>query len=283
MRRSPIALYGHWPAAKHRRLPAHRNPGLEVVLIVRGMLTWHVEGRVEAVPAGSVFFTLPWETHGSTRRTEPGCELFFVVLRLDRAHRRATRAFAFHRALGLSPTWTGRVRRALLDAPRRAWPATARLTMAMPELIDEMRRREVCTDATVALSRLVLIELERSIRGEGVDRPRPAAEQRVRAFMARLPDECHRPWTLAAMADTCGLGRSRFTALMESLAGDSPMRALSRARIERAQRLLQTTAWPITRIALACGYGSSQHFAGVFKAYAGCTSSEFRVRAAKKA
>lgn len=274
----PITEFGHWPPSKRRALTAHRNAGLEVVLIVRGELTWHVEGRIEAVPPGSVFFTWPWETHGSVRQREPGCELFFVVIRLDRLYVRPNRSFAFHRTLGLSRRTTTQVRQALLAAPRRSWLATARLASIVPDLVAEMARPDVSADAVHALARLVLIELERSVRGQATARPQPDAELRVQRFTQRLPDECHRPWTLTAMADACDLGRSRFSDLLKRLTGDSPKQALNRARIDRAQRLLATTDAPITRIALDCGFTSSQHFAAAFRAYTGCSARAYRTK-----
>ncbi len=276
MRHRSIALYGHWPPGKHRALPAHRNVGLEVVLIVRGQLTWQVEGRVEPVLPGSVFFTLPWEMHGSVREREPGCELFYVVVRLDRTWSRPSRTFGFHRDLGLSPRLMRQVRQSLLAAPRRSWLATTRLAMLIPELVGELKRPDSSREAIAALTRLVLIELQRSVRGEASSRPQPAAEQRVRQFVDRMREECHRPWTLATLAEACDLGRSRFTTILTQITGDSPMRALSRARVDRAQHLLANTNWPVTRIALECGFGSSQHFAAVFRAYTGCTARQYR-------
>ena len=48
-----------------RTLPTHRDEGLEIIYLEKGSLNWQVEGRGEQVTAGSVYFSLPWETPGS--------------------------------------------------------------------------------------------------------------------------------------------------------------------------------------------------------------------------
>ena len=57
-----IRFYGRGSA---RTLGTHRDYGLEIIYLEKGALNWHVQGRVERVTAGSVFFSLPWEEHGS--------------------------------------------------------------------------------------------------------------------------------------------------------------------------------------------------------------------------
>jgi AraC-like DNA-binding protein len=281
MMHSLIERFGYWPLDKRRRLGSHRNSGLEIVLVMRGHLTWHVEGQVETVSPGSVFFTLPWETHGSVHEREAGCELSFAVVKLDRPYRRFSKSFGFAKSLGMDQSALRILRESLLGAPKRSWPATGRLAKLFPELIEELSRPIASTDAIAALVRLLLIELQRSIAGQALA-PTPAPSlHRVHSFVDRLVNECHRPWTLSSMAGACNLGRSRFTALLEQVTGDTPMMALNRARVDRAQALLRATDWPVTRIAMDCGFGSSQYFAGVFKAYAGTTARRYRARLAK--
>lgn len=277
MQRTAIAEAGHWTLSKRRTLVAHRNAGLEIVLISRGLMRWHVEGRVEEVTPGSVFFTLPWETHGGVEEQEPGGDLHFVSIRLDRPYCRAPRRFAWHAGLGLSGRRSEALRRRLLAAPRRCWPATPTLAAVLPSLVAEHGRAECDVDALHAWARLAVVELGRCVSGSAAASvPRADAEARVRAFLDRLETTCGQRWTLGQMADACDLGRTRFAALCLQVSGDRPVMALHRARIRRARHLLAATDQPITRIALACGYATSQHFAEVFRAYAGCCARDYR-------
>ena len=43
-----------------KELTPHKNRGMEITYIEKGMLEWEVEGVAEKVPQGSIFFTLPW-------------------------------------------------------------------------------------------------------------------------------------------------------------------------------------------------------------------------------
>ena len=54
------------------RLPVHQNGGFEVHYIAKGHLHWEIEGRPFLVAPRSVFFTFPWERHGSCVDFEPG-------------------------------------------------------------------------------------------------------------------------------------------------------------------------------------------------------------------
>jgi AraC-like DNA-binding protein/quercetin dioxygenase-like cupin family protein len=272
-----VVQSGYWSAHKRRTLASHRNAGLEIVLVTRGELTWHVEGRVESVPPGSVFFTLPWETHGSTREQEPGCELHFAVLRLQGRRRGSTRQIAFDPSFGLSAAFSDRLRRQIVRAPRRAWPATETMRFLLPRLVKETALDgDGSPDAITGLAKLVLVELSRSLSTRAPAAAQPPAAERVHAFVRRLAVECHLPWTLEGMADACGLSRTRFADLLKQLTGDTPRMALNRARVERATALLKQTDRPITRVALDCGFGSSQYFAYVYRQYAGRSASDVR-------
>jgi AraC-like DNA-binding protein len=78
---------------------------------------------------------------------------------------------------------------------------------------------------------------------------------------------------LAAQVD---LSQSHLVTLLRSGAGEPPHRWLMLRRIERACQMLAETRLSITKIALACGFASSQHFATTFRKHKGATPSQFR-------
>ena len=114
---------------------------------------------------------------------------------------------------------------------------------------------------------------------------RDAVPRRVGATMAalaRVDERLH-----AAVTDTVSLadlaaaaGMTRFQLLRAANAnwGETPMRRLTRLRVERACELLTTTRLSITEIALDCGYGSSAHFATAFRRQTGIAPSAYRAR-----
>ena len=99
----------------------------------------------------------------------------------------------------------------------------------------------------------------------------------VELFLERLAQHLEQPWTLASMAAKCGLSRSSFSGYCLELTNATPIEYLTRVRMEAALAMLQAPELqPVTRIALACGFSSSQYFATRFRRRFGCRPSEWR-------
>ena len=108
-----------------REMQPHRNRGLEIHHIQRGDLEWMVEGRSEEVREGMVFFTLPWQTHGSTLGTEPRNEACFLLMRLPGDPKTPRDAFELPRCLGVSRREADELSRILCRATRHGWRSPA--------------------------------------------------------------------------------------------------------------------------------------------------------------
>ena len=78
------------------------------------------------------------------------------------------------------------------------------------------------------------------------------------------------------MAAECGLGRTRFAHYCQGLTNLTPREYLSRLRVLRARLLLEAGEHSVTQVAYACGFGSSQYFATVFRRSLGYTPQEHR-------
>lgn len=81
------------------------------------------------------------------------------------------------------------------------------------------------------------------------------------------------------MSSACSMGRTAFAEQVKELRVDSPVRTLSRIRIERAKHLLRETNLSITEIAGQCGFSSSQRFATVFKKFSDMSPRHYRASA----
>jgi AraC family L-rhamnose operon regulatory protein RhaS len=249
-----VAEFGYWGRGKPgRRLTLHKNPGLEIVLITKGEFSWEVEGREEPIQPGTIFFTLPDQRHGAGERPHPGAELYYVVVKPDR--------------LGL-PRW---VAQTLKRAERHAFPATPLLRNLLPSIIRELGTTALGREVVVAgLLRATVVELARTVAANpGPRSVKSDATAALRQFREELERRLDEVWTLDAMAQTCGLKRTQFTARFTELTGDTPMTYLNRLRVRRAEQLLAQTDRTITDVALACGFQSSQYFATVFRQFTG--------------
>jgi len=261
-------------------LPVHRNEGLEVVIVVRGSVRWQTENRVEEVTAGSIFFTFPWEAHGSVEEFERGHFWQYAIFRVDEIFRGRRRSFSFPEVFGFSEAEGTQVARTLLSAHRRSWPAGKFLRDLFEELIAETKNRRAKNAAgkLCALARLIMVELSRIVGREELNSRPPSVTHSVAQFLKVLAARCDEPWTLEKMANVSGYQRTHLANQIKHLTGDSPTRHLKRLRVERARFLLSTTNDTITEIAHQCGFATSQHFARIFREFTLTSAGDFRTQ-----
>jgi AraC-like DNA-binding protein len=261
-------------------LPTHRNAGLEIVYVPHGHLVWQCQGQAEVVPPESVFFTLPWQEHGSMLDFEPGHEWFFVVIRLRMKNPSRAGAFAFPPCFNLDPATTKAISRRLSRSKRHTWAATPVLALLLPELIDELKTPTTFhADRVSQLCSQIVLELA-SLVGSGKQLPNAPANggERIAALIGELDRDFAHTWRSDEMADRVGLRRTQFVELFHHYTGDTPRRFLHRLRIEKSRQMLRDTKKSITTVALDCGFSSSQHFANVFRRFTRVSASAFRKR-----
>ncbi|WP_411910134.1 helix-turn-helix domain-containing protein [Agrobacterium vitis] len=61
----------------------------------------------------------------------------------------------------------------------------------------------------------------------------------------------------------------QFAQAFRNTTGSAPDRWMRHQRVEKAKMLLRTTALPISQIATACGFVSSEHFSRIFASTVG--------------
>jgi AraC-like DNA-binding protein len=105
----------------------------------------------------------------------------------------------------------------------------------------------------------------------------------VELFLAELrdnPERLAQSWTLRTMAEHCGLAETRFRHYCRQLTNMTPVQFLERYRVEAASRMLvEKPRMTVTEVAMACGFGSSQYFATLFRRHHGRSPRTFRERA----
>jgi AraC family L-rhamnose operon regulatory protein RhaS len=260
------------------RLPKHQNGGFELHYIAKGHLHWEIEGRPFLVPPHSVFFTFPWEKHGSCVDFEPGHFFHFAVFRLKDVWKTQPRQVRLVSGFGLSDTEQDEIFRKLLSARNRCFGAGHDLGWLIARLVRELTHPGVMgRSKVIALSRATLCELVGSVQSLRVaNQKHSPSEQHILRFVDELRLNCSKPWTLEAMATACHLKRTQFEILTKKLTGDTPSLLLTRFRVRQAQQALNNGNQPITEIAFDAGFDSSQYFSRVFQKLAGTTPSEYR-------
>lgn len=267
--------YGHF---KCRELAPHKNQGMEITYIEKGQMEWMVEGRPEKVEPGCVFFTLPWQVHGSLRSAEPDNLIWHVLFHLKEDYPTPQAHYQFSDDLGFNEEETKILSSAFSSSTRHCFPATATLRALLQALINELQRtRELRDVLAKTLLRAILVELKRIVALEvSTTAVYTKSEQRVQDLITELSSNCGQQWTLTEMARLCEIRRTQLCKIFQKLTGSTPMEYLSRIRIEHAKTLLRRSDVKVIDIAFECGYSSSQYFANNFKQATGMTPSVYR-------
>lgn len=280
----PELYCGYWNAARETHfLPDHTDPGLELVYVSNGQVDWDYSGHFLTTPAGHLSFSWPWQIHAARGGHLPPVELFWVLLPLidESGHSpKQPGNLHFHPELPI----TQPEGQALLDDLRQIDPPLLKMRGAFEtyfkRLVKGLMRNERKHDLeSSGWLQLCLAELQTSVRTVEASNPREHQCQRVRDFIeGQLTSSCDSPWSLHEMAEHCGMGRTVFTECVKLVSGDTPIRILTRKRVDRARHLLQTTEKSVTDIAFLCGFSSSQHFATTFKSYTKASPTTYRMR-----
>ena len=91
-----------------------------------------------------------------------------------------------------------------------------------------------------------------------------------------MEENAHRRLTLDEIATRAATSTRTLNRRFREQTGTSPLRWLQRARIRRAQRLLETTSHSVECIASEVGFGSPTSFRDLFKNLLGISPRNYR-------
>lgn len=94
-----------------------------------------------------------------------------------------------------------------------------------------------------------------------------------------MADRHHaRPLDLDDLAGTAAVSKYHFSRRFAQVYGETPMRYLSRRRIERAQDLLRSANLTVTEVCMLVGFSSLGSFSSRFRELVGETPTQYRDR-----
>jgi transcriptional regulator GlxA family with amidase domain len=90
------------------------------------------------------------------------------------------------------------------------------------------------------------------------------------------------PLDLETLAEAAGLSKYHFNRRFAETYGETPMRYLTRRRIERAQDLLRSANLTITEVCMLVGFSSLGSFSSRFRELVGESPTQYRDRWARQ-
>jgi transcriptional regulator GlxA family with amidase domain len=102
------------------------------------------------------------------------------------------------------------------------------------------------------------------------------APWQVRAVVRHVETNLDRPIRSSELAAVVRLNPCYFSRAFRESFGDSPLRYVTRLRVERAQRLMLSTGEPLSQIALDCGFADQAHFSRLFRRVTSYTPRAWR-------
>ena len=102
------------------------------------------------------------------------------------------------------------------------------------------------------------------------------ADPTVAAALHAIHDDPSREWTVASLAHHVAASRSALASRFTELVGESPIRYLTRWRMQKATHLLRDTTLPASRIAELVGYSTPFSFTKAFVRELGMPPTKFR-------
>ncbi|MEV0406884.1 helix-turn-helix domain-containing protein [Actinoallomurus sp. NPDC050550] len=147
------------------------------------------------------------------------------------------------------------------------------------DLCLHMIRRDLGSAVAADAARLAVTPLEREGgQAQYIAHERPAVPRGslLEPTLTWIEDHLKDDITLEGMAARCGMSTRTFSRRFREHTGTTPLQWLLRARVRRAQYLLEHTDHSVERIAVQAGFGSATAFRERFKRVAGTTPQTYR-------
>ncbi|MEU6380716.1 helix-turn-helix domain-containing protein [Streptomyces sp. NPDC046909] len=142
-----------------------------------------------------------------------------------------------------------------------------------------MIRRDLGSAVAADAARMSVMPLERE-GGQAQfivhDHPPVPRGSTLEPLLEWIEDHLAEELTLAAMASRSGMSERTFSRRFREQTGSTPLQWLLRARVRRAQYLLENSDHPVERIARQTGFGSPTAFRERFRRVVGTSPQAYR-------
>ncbi|MGC6432152.1 MAG: helix-turn-helix domain-containing protein [Jejuia sp.] len=274
---------GYWDANEPQDwgLDWHRNEGIEFHFLESGTMPYAQENKEVILTPNHLTITRPWEAH-KVGNPHIGMGKFYWVI-IDLGVRRPHQEWVWPDWITLTKndlrqltTMLRHNEKSILKTDQRMRDCFKRINMAVntDENGSNASRIRLLVNYLLILI-LDLLKTENIVLNESLT----DSSRSVQYFLKELEKNLSENWTIEEMAQSAGVGLTRFTHHCKQLTNLTPMRYLNIRRLEMAKNVLKDNPdLTVGEVAYICGFTTSQYFSTVFKKHEKCSPNEFRNR-----
>ncbi|MDO6737526.1 helix-turn-helix transcriptional regulator [Wenyingzhuangia sp. 2_MG-2023] len=272
---------GYWDANTPQDwgLDWHRNEGIEFHFLESGYMPYAQGNSETMLVPGDLTITRPWEIH-KVGSPIIGMGKFYWVI-IDLGIRRPHQEWEWPDWITLTPKDLDRLTTALRKNDKQVWKTNPNFKDCFSKIYKAIKQDNNGSSASsirLLVNYLLLLILELTDKEDiPLNETLTDSSRSVRLFLDELENNLQNNWTVEEMANSAGVGLTRFTYHCKQITNLTPMKYLNIRRLEIAKKLLIEEPYSnITNIAYSCGFTSSQYFSTIFKKYEKCTPNEYK-------
>lgn len=274
---------GYWDAntSQDWGLDWHRNEGMEFHFLESGLMPYAQEHKEVVLEPNHLTITRPWEAH-KVGNPNVGIGKFYWII-IDLGVRRPHQPWVWPDWINITSQDLERLTTMLRHNEKSIIKTNhyyKECFQQIGKVIDEDVNNNSASKIRVLINQLLLLLLE-SLSEEKIvlNEALTDSSRSVKLFLKELDKNVSENWTIQSMADSSGVGLTRFTHHCKQITNLTPMQYLAYKRIEKSKELLlEKTDSSVSEIAYMCGFATSQYFATVFKKHENCTPNEYRLK-----
>jgi len=274
---------GYWDANEPQDwgLDWHRNEGIEFHFLESGTMPYAQENKEVILKPNYMTITRPWEAH-KVGNPYIGMGKFYWVI-IDLGVRRPHQDWVWPDWITLTPSDLARLTTILRQNKKSIVKTNSLIRdcfLRINKAIDTDVKGSNASRLRLLINYLLILLLDLMDTDDVVlDESLTDSSRSVKYFLSELDKKLSENWTIELMAQSAGVGVTRFTYHCKQLTNLTPMRYLTMKRLDLSKKMLQENKeLSIAEIAYMCGFATSQYFATVFKKYEKCSPNEYRAK-----
>ena len=248
--------------------PPHWHDDIEFIIILKGGMTYNVNGKLIDMASGEGIFVNSRQMHFGYSKRHEECGFICVVLH--------------PMALCLTPDME---RNYIMPLLRNAHIPFIHLSDAKwhRDVIDGIREIYALKTAPAASLKIQSIftwiwalVFENAPKSEGIKQTHHHNLSILKNMISFIQQHFHERITLGQIAESGGVGQSKCCKLFGAYIHQTPNAYLTAYRLNKSTELLHRTDLAITEIAYEVGFNGASYYAEAFRKYFGMSPSEYR-------